>query len=143
MEPITNAPSSSENPQITLNTAIVKQRAIDTTRIVSSLSCPRSFVISVGSMYTPTTNQIMRKKNSLPIEKRSSDPFTSPIAIEERSTSMSTAKRSSIMRTASTSVANFLCLSPRSERAFMIIVVDDIDIMPPRNMRFIMSSPST
>ena len=37
MEPITKAPSSSENPHATLNMAIAKQRPMATTSIVSSL----------------------------------------------------------------------------------------------------------
>ena len=63
------------------------------------------------------------------------------MASDDSSTSISTANRSSIMSTASTSEANLRCRSPKSDSAFMMMVVDDIEIIPPRKMRFIMLRP--
>ena len=137
IEPMTNAPSSRLNPHTTENTAIEKHSAIDTTISVSSLRYARALLKNVGNTYTPTRNHIIRKKASLPSENSSSVPWTSPMASDDSSTSISTANRSSIISTANTSCANLRCRSPRSDSAFMMMVVDDIDIIPPRKMRFI------
>ncbi len=90
-----------------------------------------------GSTYTPTRNHIIRKNTSLATLISSSLPSTLLfMAIDESTTIMSTANRSSTMSTANTSEANFFCRSPRSVNAFMMIVVDDIDSIPPRNRLF-------
>lgn len=68
----------------------------------------------------------------------SSDPSTESLtAIDDSTTIMSTANRSSTTSMAKTSDANFFCLSPRSVSALIMIVVDDIDSMPPKNMLLI------
>ena len=77
----------------------------------------------------------------MPIEKSSSPPSTSPTAIEESNTSIKTAKRSSMISTANTKEANLRCRIPKSLRAFMMIVVDDIEIIPPRKIRLIIFNP--
>ena len=56
------------------------------------------------------------------------------MAIDERMTSSTTATRSSTMSTAITRGTKLRCLRLRSESALMMMVVDDIDIMPPRNI---------
>lgn len=91
----------------------------------------------MGSTYTPTRNQIIRKNNSFPTEKRRSIPSTLPMASDDRSTSINTAKRSSIISTARTRDANFFCRIPRSVSVFRIMVVLDMEIIPPRNMQLI------
>ncbi len=63
------------------------------------------------------------------------------IAIEERRTIITTAKRSSTIRTARTCDVNLRCIKLRSVSAFKIIVVDDIESMPPRNRLLIKEKP--
>ena len=76
-----------------------------------------------------------RKNTSLPTLSSSAEPSTLLFtAIDDSTTIMSTAKRSSTTSTASTREANFFCLSPMSVNALSIMVVDDIDNIPPRNM---------
>ena len=79
-----------------------------------------------------------RKNTSLPTLNSRSLPST-PLstAIDDRRTIISTAKRSSTMSTARTSEANFFCRIPMSVNALMMMVVDDIDSMPPRKRQLI------
>ncbi len=136
IEPMTKAPNSSEKPHITLKIAIEKHNPIETTSSDSLLRNARDRLRNDGSRYTPTINQIIRKNTSLPMLKSNSDPFTSPMASEERRTSISTANRSSIISTESTRPANFFCFNPKSSSDFMIIVVEDIEIIPPKKIQF-------
>ncbi len=107
---------------------------IATTRRVSLLRKRRRLQSKDGKTYTPTRNHIMRKNINLPTEYSNSDPSTLLlIAIEERSTIIKTAKRSSTMSTARTREANLRCLKPMSLKALIIMVVEDIDSIPPKN----------
>ena len=75
-----------------------------------------------------------RKNTSLPILISISDPSTeSFMAIDDNTTIITTANRSSTISTASTCDANFCWRRPISVNALMIVVVEDIDIIPPRN----------
>ena len=57
-------------------------------------------------------------------------------------TIITTANRSSTISTANTSEANFFCRSPRSVNAFIIMVVDDMESMPPRKRLLMLVKPS-
>ena len=63
------------------------------------------------------------------------------VAIDDSNTIITTAKRSSTMSTASTCEANFFCRSPRSVKALRMIVVDDIDSMPPKKSELMLLKP--
>ena len=77
---------------------------------------------------------MMRKKTSLAMLSISSAPskefFT---AIDERITIITTAKRSSTMSTPKTRLAKAFLRRFKSVNALMIIVVDDMESMAPRN----------
>ena len=123
-----------ENPQNTENTAIPRQRPIDTTSSVSLLRKRRKRLRAEGSMNTPTRNHMIRKKTSLLTLMSISPPSTLLLmAMDESTTIITTAKRSSTISTAKTREANFFCLRFRSVKAFMIIVVEDMESIPPRN----------
>ncbi len=83
-----------------------------------------------------------RKNSSLPTLNSRSAPSTALLtAMDDRITIITTAKRSSTMSTARTSDANFCCRSPMSVNAFIIIVVDDMDSMPPRKRLLMLFMP--
>ena len=84
-----------------------------------------------------------RKKSSLVTDMSISPPSTVLLmAMELRITIITTAKRSSMISTANTSEANLRCRRPRSVNALMMIVVDDIDSMPPRKRQLMVVKPS-
>ncbi len=143
MEPMTNAPSASENPQNTENTAMPRQSPIDTMSSVSELRYRRQVLSSVGRTNTPTANHMTRKNTSLVTLKSISPPWSELfMAIDDRITIINTAKRSSTMSTAKTRPANFLCCIPRSLKALIMMVVDDIDSIPPRKRLLMFENPS-
>ncbi len=143
MEPITKAPSAMEKPQKTENTAIPRHKPIDTTSNVSLLRKRRKRFKAEGMTNTPTRNHMMRKNASLLTLMSISPPSTLLLrAIDDNNTIMTTAKRSSTISTANTSEANRLWRRLRSVNALMMIVVDDIDSIPPRNRLLMVVKPS-
>ena len=63
------------------------------------------------------------------------------MAIEESSTIIMTANRSSTMSTANTCDVNRRCNRFKSVRAFKIMVVDDMESIPPRNRLLMKEKP--
>ena len=101
---------------------------------VSLLRYLRMALRSDGRMYVPTRNQMTRKNPSLPTLYSISVPSTLLLmAMDDSMTIINTAKRSSTISTANTSEANFFCRRLRSVNALIMMVVDDIDSIPPRN----------
>ena len=83
----------------------------------------------------PTKNHVIRKKASFKILYISSLPSNSLFtAIEERSTIIKTANISSTINTPNTIVVNCCFRIFKSVNALMIIVVDDIDNIPPKKI---------
>ncbi len=116
---------------------------MDTMSSVSLLRNLRVPLSMEGSRNTPTANHIMRKNPSLlTLLSRSTPSTLSLMAIDDSITIINTANRSSTISTANTSDANFLWLRLRSLNAFMIMVVDDIESMPPRNRLLMLENPS-
>ena len=143
IDPITKAPSASENPQYTENTAIPKHKPIDTTSKVSEFRNRRTELNNDGSTNTPTRNHITRKNTNLPTLRSISPPSTLLLmAIDDNITIINTANKSSTISTANTNDANFLCRRFISVNALMIIVVDDIESIPPKNRLFMLVNPS-
>ena len=144
IEPITKAPSAIENPLLAENTAIAKHNPIDITRNISSVMARDTRLKNVGNTQTPTVNHITRKNPS-----RSMLISISPLstlllmATDDSNTIITTANRSSHISTANTSEAKRLCFTPKSLNALMIIVVDDIDNIPPKNKLSMFPNPST
>lgn len=62
--------------------------------------------------------------------------------MELSTTIMTTAKRSSTISTAKTSEANFFWRRLRSVKALIMMVVDDMESMPPRNRLLMVVNPS-
>ena len=103
IEPITKAPSAIENPEYTENTAIKKHMPIATTSNISSLISRCAYLKNDGIRYTPTVNHITRKNTSLAMLISNSLPSTLLLsAIDESSTIITTANKSSQISTAST-----------------------------------------
>ncbi len=74
-----------------------------------------------------------RKNRSFATLNSISPPSTLLLsAIDESNTIITTAKRSSTISTAKTKEANFCWRSPISVKALIMIVVDDMDSIPPR-----------
>ena len=109
---------------------------------VSSLIYFLAFRKKVGITKMPTTNQSTRKKTSLTMLITISIPANCLLAeAVERSTIITTATISWMMSTTivkSTKGSSLRCIS---SNALMIIVVDDIASIPPRNMLCIVSHP--
>ena len=139
---MTNAPSASEKPQYTENTAMPKHIPIDTTRSVSLLRKRRQRLSTEGITYTPTKNHIIRKNDSLATLISSSEPSTELLsAIDDSITIINTANRSSTISTANTNAANFCWRRPISVNALMMMVVDDIESIPPKNRQLMKLKP--
>ena len=120
-----------------------KHNPIATTRSVSLLRNRRAALNAEGKTNTPTKNHMMRKNANFPTLYNISPPSTLLLtAIDDNITIINTAKRSSTMSTANTIDANFLCLKFISVNALMMIVVDDIDNIPPRKRLLICENPS-
>ena len=134
IDPITKAPRASEKPDFTENTAMKKHSAMEMTSISSSLMTLRKRLNTDGIRNMPTVNQIIRKPERVSTLFISSSPCTFFLATDDSITSSTTAKRSSTMSTASTRGTKRRWRILRSSRALMMMVVDDIDSMPPRNM---------
>ena len=81
----------------------------------------------------PTKNHVIRKKASFKILYISSLPSNSLFtAIEESNTIINTANISSTISTPNTIDVNFCLRIFKSVNALIIIVVDDIDNIPPK-----------
>ena len=119
-----------------------KHRPIDTTSSVSLLRKRRQRFNAVGSTYTPTKNHIIRKKASLATLISSSVPSTELFsAIDDSITIINTANRSSTISTANTNAANCCWRKPMSVKALIMMVVDDIDSIPPKNRQLMKLNP--
>ena len=144
IEPITKAPSASEKPDLTENTAMRKQRPMAIISIISSVRKLRKRLKSEGSRNTPTVNHITKKNDNLST-LRSISPLSTVLlmATLESTTIMTTAKRSSTMSTAKIIGTKRRCRIFRSVSAFNMMVVDDMEIMPPRKMLSTAAKPSS
>ncbi len=137
MEPMTKAPNAAENPELIENSTIAKHNPIAMINICSSLMYRLKRLNSVGIMKMPTVNHMIKKKESLRMLLTISPPLTLLFrAIEDSITIITTANRSSTMSTAKVMGTNRRWRMFRSVNALMMMVVDDIDIMPPRKMLF-------
>ena len=142
MEPITNAPSAAENPARVASVTITKHRPMLTSSRISSLRYLCAFLSIVGIRYIPTRNHRIRKNTSLPSPISISPPANLfDTASVESNTISTTAIRSSNTRAPNTSGANGFSLRPRSSYALIIMVVDDIDSIPPRNIDSMLLHP--
>ena len=141
-EPITNAPSADEKPAAVASATMPKQRPTERITSISSFITRRPFLKRVGIRYMPTTNQSTKKKRSLSSARTISPPANCLLtAIVESRTISTTARRSSTTRVPNTMLVKGFPLSPRSSKALMMMVVEDIESIPPRKIRSIWVQP--
>ena len=143
IDPIIKAPSAAEKPVFVATTTIPRHNPKAITSNVSSFISFLTFFNKAGITKIPTKNQRIRKKATFRILPIISSPANSWLtAIVESNTIMIMATRSSTTNVPNTIPVKRWFLSPKSSKAFMIIVVDDIDNIPPRKMEFIVDHPS-
>ena len=137
---MTNAPNAAEKPDLMENKTIAKQRPMAMISICSSLMYRLYFLNKVGIMYMPTVNHMIRKKDNLRMLPNISPPLTLLLrAIDDRITIITTANRSSTISTANVMGTKRRWRMFRSVKALRIMVVEDIEIMPPK--KILLTSP--
>ncbi|MNL26459.1 hypothetical protein D3C87_1479870 [compost metagenome] len=99
---------------------------------------------NVGTRKIPPINHNTKKKPSFKIDSSIIAPSNCWLTASVVSnTSNKMATRSSTIRTPNTSPANFLCFTPSSSNALMIMVVDETERIPPRNILSMVDQPIT
>jgi hypothetical protein len=138
-----NAPSAGENPAFAASITIRRQSAIEIISISSSLI---SFFVSrrnEGKRKIPAINHKARTKTSFKTEINIASPANCWLtASVESKTSKRIATRSCTIRTPNTRPTNFLFLSPSSLKDLMIMVVEEMDRIPPRKILSMVAQPS-
>ena len=143
MEPITNAPNSAEKPTFTAIRTIPKHNPIDSISRISSSIKGLIFLSSVGTKKIPNKNHKIRKNRSLATVNRIWVPSNSLVtAIVESKTISKITTISSTTRTPKTVRAKFFVLTPSSSNALIIMVVEELASIPPRNILSITLQPS-
>ena len=143
MEPMIKAPRAAENPVSVASTTIPRHSPRATTNNVSSFINFLTFFNIKGMINIPIRNQRTRKKITLKTLMMSSSPANCWLtAMVESNTIINIATRSSTTSVPNTIPVNRWLRKPRSSNALMIIVVEDIDNIPPRKMLFIVDHPS-
>ena len=142
IEPIKKAPKAEEKPACVAINTIPRQRPMLTTSMVSSFRYFRVFFRREGIKYIPTTKQKRRKTPSLTTLLNSSMPSTSLLTASVESKTISrTANKSSAIKMPRTTPAKRWLLTLASSNALYIMVVDDIESIPPRKMDVICPQP--
>ncbi len=132
--PMMKAPNAALKPVFTANTTMERQSATATISSVSSFISFRVRAKSVGIRNTPAANHRIRKKPSLPSSQSIAPPEKCWLTARLlNSTNSSTATMSSITSTPTTTPANTCVFSPSSFKARTMIVVLEIERIPPKN----------
>ena len=115
-----------------------------TTRVSSFISC-LAHLKKLGTRYIPRTNHKTRKKIKRPMLSSSSvvETLALATAMVASSTIITIPAISSIISTPKTISVKRCALSFKSSKALMIIVVEDIESMPPRKRLSIWFQPSS
>ena len=143
MDPITNAPSSAEKPAFTAIRTIPRHSPIDKTSRISSSIKGFNFLSKVGNRKIPSRNHRIRKNSSLATVNRICVPSNSLVtAMVESNTMRRITTISSTTRTPNTIFAKFFVFTPNSSNARMIIVVEELASIPPRNILSMVLQPS-
>ena len=143
MDPMTKAPSAEENPAFTASRTMPRQSPSDTTNKVSPLSHCFVFFRKVGIRNIPVIDQKTRKAISLRMLSTISIPSKCLLTANVESNTMrTTAKRSSTTRIPKTTPAKRWLRRPISSNALKMMVVDDIESIPPRKRLFMCPHPS-
>ena len=143
IEPMTKAPRADENPAFVAIITIPRHSPMLTINRVSSFRKLFAFFRKEGIKQIPTTKQNKRKMPNLTTLSSISMPSTCLLtATVESNTINNTANRSSTTKIPNTTPANRWLRNPMSSNALKIIVVEDIDNIPPRKRLFICPQPS-
>ena len=148
-EPIMNAPRAEEKPRCVAKTTMPRQSPMATTTSVSSFINFCAHLKKLGTRYIPKTNHKIKKNTKRAMLSKSSIVDTSALAtaIVVSITIMTMPAISSTMSTPKTISVKRCALSFKSSNALIIIVVEDIESMPPKKRLSIwfhpMSVPQT
>ena len=140
--PMTKAPKAALKPTCVDITAIRQQKPNDTISRVSLLRILRTERRKSGMAKRPTTNHKTRKNPIFMMLPRSCTPSgLLPLATVLSITIITMARISSKISTLITVEAKPCCVSPISEKALYIMVVELIATIPPRKMQSISFHP--
>ena len=141
-EPARNAPSAEEKPSASARSTIPKQMPSDTISSVSSLISLDALFSSVGSRKMPSTSHSTRYSTSSPSCSASAPPEMDLLTeMVDRMIIMKMPAISSITSVPNTSWAKSVFRTFSSSKALMMMVVDDMDSMPPRKMLSMVPQP--
>ena len=133
IDPITNAPSSAEKPISVAKTTIPRQSPIESISNVSSSRIFFARLKKLGSRKMPAMNHTVRKKSSFSTEVIISVPLNCWVtAMVDSNTISKITTISSTINTPNTIPANCCRFTPNSEKALIIMVVDELASSPPR-----------
>ena len=137
IDPITKAPNAAENPDLIEKSTMAKHSPMAIMSICSSLMNRLNRLNNVGIMKMPAVNHMIKKNDNLRMLPTISWPLTLLLmAIEDKITIKTTANKSSTMSTANVMGTKRRCRMFKSVKALIMMVVEDMDIMPPRKMLF-------
>ena len=135
IDPARKAPRADENPILFAITTMRRHMPIDTTMAVSSFMSFLTFERNVGMRRIPTASHITRNKRSFPISPKSAVPETfCPAESVESMIIMKIPQISSITSAPSMTCDDRFSFSPYSSYDLRMIIVDDMEIIPPRNI---------
>ena len=134
MEPMIKAPNSAEKPTWVATTTMPRHSPIERINKVSSSNNFFTLFKKVGKRKIPARNHKAKKKSNLVTVNNNSVPSNSRLtAIVDSNTMSKITTISSTTSTPKTTRAYCLVLMPNSSKARMIIVVDELASIPPRN----------
>ena len=141
-EPAKNAPSAEEKPSASASSTMPKQMPNDTMSSVSSLISLDALFSSVGSRKIPSTSHSTRYSTSSPSWSASAPPEMDLLTeMVDRMIIMKMPAMSSITSVPNTSWAKSFFRTFSSSKALMMMVVDDMDSIPPKNTLSIVPQP--
>ena len=142
IEPIIKAPNAGEKPTFDANITIIKHKASEIIKSISSVSKSFAFFNNDGMKKIPPINQAVKKNTSFKTDMINSVPENFWLtATVDNSTIIKMATMSCTIRDPITIPANFLAFTPSSSKVFNIIVVEDMDRITPRKMESIWLQP--
>jgi hypothetical protein len=132
--PMMNAPNAALNPAFTAKTTMERHSATATMSNVSSFINLRVRCKRVGIRKMPMANHRMRKNPNFPSSHNMALPEKCWLMAKVLSSTKSiTATTSSITKTPTTMPAKTCVFSPSSSNARTMMVVEEMDMMPPKN----------
>ena len=140
-EPMMKAPRAAENPMCVARTTIPKHKPMEATIKVSSFIKSFAFLKKVGMRYIPITNHRVKKNAKRPTPIASSIVEMPAAANVESITIIMMPAISSTIKMPKTISVKCLPFSFKSSKALMIMVVELIASIPPKNILSIWLQP--